>query len=136
MKKHKSTQCFGWRKLLVAALFCTGIRAGTVQAAEGINTDVEKMLKSISSYVRGIKAFSVNTDIIMQRALATLCLLIGIALFSASSFCADLDAPTSVEQAVEKLAEQFHFPFLVWRETLVAPCGDSIGTTARAIAFL
>ena len=52
------------RTILVAALvLVAGLQAGPMQAGSGINPDADDILKSMSSFLAGTKAFSVSVDI-------------------------------------------------------------------------
>jgi len=53
-----------WRAVLVAGLFMLiSFAAGPVMSAEEIDPEADKILKSMSSYMGGITAFSMNADI-------------------------------------------------------------------------
>ena len=49
--------------IAVAVFFAAGFAAGPVMSAEGIDADADKILKSMSSYLADMKAFSMNADI-------------------------------------------------------------------------
>ena len=52
------------RTILVAALvLVAGLQAGPMQAGSGINPDADDILKSMSSFLAGTKAFRVSVDI-------------------------------------------------------------------------
>jgi len=53
-----------WRAVLMAAVFMVvGLSAGQAVSAEGIDPEADMILKSMSSYLGGTKAFSMNADI-------------------------------------------------------------------------
>ncbi len=64
MRKSKLKTIAAWRAVLVAGVFMLiSFAAGPVMSAEGIDPEVDKILKSMSSYLGGTKVFSVNADI-------------------------------------------------------------------------
>ena len=56
----------GNRKLWCVALLGAALASGPVSGAEGIDADADKILKSMSAYLGGTKAFSVNADIDLE----------------------------------------------------------------------
>ena len=63
MKKKKCNTFTGWIGLVLGIALCISFTAGPAMSAEGIDPDADSILKSMSSYLGGIKAFSVNADI-------------------------------------------------------------------------
>ena len=59
--KHESLLKRGVLAASLAA--CFGLPAGSAIAAEGINPDADEILRSMSKYLAGTKAFSVSADI-------------------------------------------------------------------------
>jgi len=54
------------RKLFCTALLGAALASGPVSGAEGIDADADKILKSMSAYLGGTKAFSFNADIDLE----------------------------------------------------------------------
>jgi hypothetical protein len=64
MKKSRFKTIAAWRAVLVAGVFMLiSFAAGPVMSAEGIDPEADKILKSMSSYLGGTKAFSMHADI-------------------------------------------------------------------------
>jgi hypothetical protein len=64
MRKSRFKIIAVWRAVLVAGVFIIiSFAAGPVMSAEGIDPEADKILKSMSSYLGGTKAFSMNADI-------------------------------------------------------------------------
>jgi hypothetical protein len=64
MTKRRSKTIAVWRAVLVAGVFMLiSFAAGPVMSAEGIDPEADKILKSMSSYLGGMKTFSMNADI-------------------------------------------------------------------------
>jgi len=56
----------GNRKLWCVTLLGAALATGPVSGAEGIDADADEILKSMSAYLGGTKAFSVNADIDLE----------------------------------------------------------------------
>ena len=63
MKKERCNTFTGRIGLVFGIALCISLAPGQVMSAEGIDPDADSVLKSMSSYLGGIKAFSVNADI-------------------------------------------------------------------------
>lgn len=53
----------GSKTFLAGGALCLALAAGQVTAAEGIDPEVDKVLRSMSAYLGGLPSFSVNADI-------------------------------------------------------------------------
>ncbi len=64
MRKKRFKIPAQWKAVLAAAVFMSvSLSAEQVMSAEGIDPEADKILKTMSSYLGGTKAFSVNADI-------------------------------------------------------------------------
>ena len=62
-KKHFETPNIRWVILAVAVSLSFGFLAGPAMSADGIDPDADKILKSMSTYLGGLSAFSMSADI-------------------------------------------------------------------------
>ncbi len=56
----------GWSRLLMAVALMITLSAGQSMSADGIDTKADTVLKSMSDYLGGTKAFSMNADIDLE----------------------------------------------------------------------
>ena len=63
MKEKRCNIFTGWIGLVLGIALCISLAPGPVMSAESIDPDADSVLKSMSSYLGGIKTFSVNADI-------------------------------------------------------------------------
>ena len=63
MKEKRRNTFTGWIGLVLGIALCISLAPGPVMSAESIDPDADSVLKSMSSYLGGIKTFSVNADI-------------------------------------------------------------------------
>jgi hypothetical protein len=63
MKEKKCSTFTGWIGLVLGIALCISLASGPVLSAEGIDPDTDEILRSMSSYLGGASAFSVNADI-------------------------------------------------------------------------
>ena len=66
MKKKKCNTFTGWIGLALGIALCISLAPGPVMSAEGVDPDADKILQSMSSYLGGLSAFSVNADIDLE----------------------------------------------------------------------
>jgi hypothetical protein len=63
MKEKRWNPVTGLMGLVFGIAVCVGLTPGPVMSAEVLDPDADKVLRSMSSYLGGTKAFSVNADI-------------------------------------------------------------------------
>jgi hypothetical protein len=63
MKEKKKHTLSNWFGLVLGVVLSISLAPGPVMSAEGIDPDADKILRSMSSYLGGANAFSVNADI-------------------------------------------------------------------------
>jgi hypothetical protein len=67
MRESRFKANAAWRAVLIVGVFIlVCFTAGPVVSAESIDTEADKILKSMSSYLAGTKAFSMNADIDLE----------------------------------------------------------------------
>jgi hypothetical protein len=66
MKQTFPSKRFGGRKLFYAVLLGSALISSPAFSAEGIDADAEKILKSMSAYLGGLKSFSMDADIDLE----------------------------------------------------------------------
>jgi hypothetical protein len=66
MNKMRRTICKRWCWQVFALALCTCFAASPVLSAEGIDPEADRILKSMSTYLGGIKAFRVNADVDLE----------------------------------------------------------------------
>ena len=66
MKNERLAIRSGWRWLVSGVALCVTLIVGPAMAAEGIDPDADKILKSMSTYLGGTKVFRVNADIDLE----------------------------------------------------------------------
>lgn len=66
MKRKRDTIQVGWCRLLLGAALIISLAAGSATAAQDIDPDADRILKSMSTFLGGAKAFSMNADIDLE----------------------------------------------------------------------
>jgi hypothetical protein len=66
MKKEQSIILRGWCRLILGVALGISLAYGPAMGAEGIDPEADRILQSMSTYLGGTKAFSINADIDLE----------------------------------------------------------------------